>query len=384
MKGIDKNVIYLGWVSFFTDMASSMVTTVLPLYVVYALHEGVDKLGIIIAVSTFVSYIFRILFGYLSDRFDMVKPFVVSGYFISALTKPLLAFAQSYITITLLRSSERMGKAIRSASKDALISSYVKNHQSGRTFGFHKMMDISGELSGAFIVFILFWVLSENIQTFKSIFLYTLLPGLLASAIALFWVKDRPKRANKPKAVINKADYALLIPLFIYFGFLLFVMSEQYIIVLAKERGFSFTLIPLLIMVYTLFQALLSYKSGSISDTIGSMQALLIAFFSGFIALFMLTINLWISMLFLALFSVMSLNAMRAFISNKAQSVAFMYGIFYAGTAICSSLGAFIMGLLWQHFGISVLIRVSEIGMLFVMALLLFYLFTKREKNAVA
>jgi uncharacterized membrane protein len=60
---INKNIIALGFVSFFTDMASSMVTTILPLYVVYILNDGVDKLGIIIAVATFVSYFFRIIFG---------------------------------------------------------------------------------------------------------------------------------------------------------------------------------------------------------------------------------------------------------------------------------------------------------------------------------
>jgi len=64
-------------------MASSMVTTILPLYVVYILNDGVDKLGIIIAVATFISYFFRIVFGYLSDKYQVVKPFVVSGYVVS-------------------------------------------------------------------------------------------------------------------------------------------------------------------------------------------------------------------------------------------------------------------------------------------------------------
>ena len=88
MRNIDKNIIYLGWVSFFTDFSSAMVTTLLPLYVVYILNEGVDKLGIIIAVASFVSYFFRLLFGYLSDRYRLVKPLVVIGYFMSAVTHP--------------------------------------------------------------------------------------------------------------------------------------------------------------------------------------------------------------------------------------------------------------------------------------------------------
>jgi MFS family permease len=71
---IDRNVVALGWVSFFTDMASAMITSILPIFIVYTLHEGVEKLGVVVAVATFVSYAFRILFGVLSDRLGVVNP----------------------------------------------------------------------------------------------------------------------------------------------------------------------------------------------------------------------------------------------------------------------------------------------------------------------
>lgn len=84
MRDINTNIISLGWVSFFTDISSSIVNTLLPIYVVYILNEGIDNLGIILAIATFVFYVFRILFGYLSDKYKIVKPFVVVGYIISA------------------------------------------------------------------------------------------------------------------------------------------------------------------------------------------------------------------------------------------------------------------------------------------------------------
>jgi len=121
---INKNIIALGFVSFFTDMASSMVTSVLPLFVVYVLHEGVDKLGFIVGIATFVSYGFRFVFGYLSDKYKIVKPFVVAGYAISAVTKPLLYFSNGWVSVATLRGIERIGKAVRSATKDSLISAY--------------------------------------------------------------------------------------------------------------------------------------------------------------------------------------------------------------------------------------------------------------------
>jgi MFS family permease len=238
LKNIDKNVIYLGWVSFFTDMASSMITTLLPIFVVYVLKEGVDKLGIIIAVASFISYMFRIIFGYLSDRFEIVKPFVVGGYLLSALSKPLLAYSSSFSSVALLRGVERMGKAIRSASKDSLISSFVKNKAHGKTFGFHKMMDIAGEMSGAIVIFVTFIYFSQSEFVIREIFKLTIIPGLIATFIALFFVKDAPKKSKIKNIVVNRDDFKLLPILFIYFGFVFFIMSEQFLILRAKDMGF--------------------------------------------------------------------------------------------------------------------------------------------------
>ncbi|MEJ2469206.1 MAG: MFS transporter, partial [Campylobacterales bacterium] len=74
MKSIDPNVVRLGWVSYFTDLSSAMVNPLLPIFVVTVLHEGMDKLGIIVALATFVSYALRLLSGYLADRYGIVKP----------------------------------------------------------------------------------------------------------------------------------------------------------------------------------------------------------------------------------------------------------------------------------------------------------------------
>ncbi len=118
MKTIDKNVVMLGWVSFFTDMASAMINPILPIFVVLFLHEGMDKLGLIVAIATFVSYALRLLSGYISDRYGIVKPLVVGGYALSALSKPLMGLSQGYHSVAGLNALERLGKGIRSAPKD--------------------------------------------------------------------------------------------------------------------------------------------------------------------------------------------------------------------------------------------------------------------------
>ena len=162
MRGIDRNVVMLGWVSFFTDMASAMVNPILPIFVVSVLHQGVDKLGIIVAVATFVSYALRLLSGYISDRYGIVKPLVVGGYALSALSKPLIGFSQGYRSVAALKALERLGKGLRSAPKDLMIAHYSPKEGSGKSFGFHKTLDIAGELSGTLLLFGLLWCLGQN------------------------------------------------------------------------------------------------------------------------------------------------------------------------------------------------------------------------------
>jgi MFS family permease len=372
MKNIDKNVIYLGWVSFFTDMSSNMITTLLPVFVVYVLHEGVDKLGIIIAVATFISYAFRILFGYLSDKYQIVKPFVVTGYFISAISKPLLAFSNTYISVALLRGVERMGKAIRSASKDSLISSYVKNKEHGKTFGFHKMMDIAGELSGALVIFLIFRFITEDEHSIRMIFELTIIPGLIATFIVLFFVKDAPKKEKKDSVVVNRSDYKLLPVLFIYFGFVFFIMSDQYFILKARNDGYGLEMIPLFVMMLTAIQTFTSYYSGVLSDKIGVVRTMLLAFIFGIVSISMMNINLWVAFGFLGLFTILSINAVRSYISEYAESKGFVFGIFYGGVAFFSALGSLSMGYIWKFYGFEQALLFSEVGMsLMFVALLL-------------
>jgi MFS family permease len=374
MWHINKNVIYLGLCSFCTDFASSMITTLLPLYVVYILNEGVDKLGIVIAVASFVSYFFRIVFGYVSDRFGLIKSLVVSGYFISALTKPMLALAQGYQGIALLRGLERMGKAVRSAPKDAMISAYSEYNKSGRTFGFHKMLDIAGELGGALCIFLILTWFTLDKDSIRVIFAATLIPGLIATAIAMFLVEDVvPAEITKNKAVFHAQDLRLLPLIMLYFSAMFFIMSDQFMIIQAKEAGYAIAIIPIFIITLTLTQTLTSYVGGIISDKIGNSMMLLIAFVFGSLSIVALWQQfIWLSFIFLGLFTVISLNTIRAYISQNAKSKAFVYGLFYGGIALSSSLGAIVIGQLWNRFGFEYAVLFSLTGMGILMTVLIY------------
>ena len=360
---IHKNIKALGWVSFFTDMASAMITPLLPIFLVFVLHENVQTLGYTIAIATFISYFFRILFGYLSDKFKITKPFIVIGYTISALTKPLFYYAQSWQNIASLRGVERMGKAIRSASKDRLISEYVQKNQHGKTFGFHKTMDIAGELFGALLVFCIlyFWGSSEGI--IRNVFALTLLPGVMGVIIMIFFVKDSPAPVKTSEYKWEKSDYRLFPILISYFLFLIFLFGDAFFLLQAKESGYTTTVLPLFVIVLTLTQTLLSYGVGEKIDQIGSEKMLLGSFFFGLFATISLYFHsLWIAFIFLGIFTVSSLNAIRSIISQKAKNKSTVYGLFYGGTAITTAFGALVVGHIWNAYGSNMAMCFSIFG----------------------
>ncbi len=379
---INKNVIALGFVSFFTDMASSMVTSILPIFIVYTLHQGVDKLGYVVAIATFISYAFRILFGYLSDRFQVVKPFVITGYLLSAITKPLLYISISWQSVATLRGVERVGKAVRSASKDSLISAYSEG-ESGKTFGFHKMMDIAGELLGSLIVFGVIFYFGESEALFRSIFLATLIPGIVAVIIVVIFVNDVPHQEKQNHFDLKK-DYHILPLLFIYFGFIFFMFNDSFFLIRAKEVGITTEYIPLLVVLLNLTQTLLSYFIGLKVDAIGAKKILTLSFVCGLLSIGSIYYGFIIfGFIFLGLFIVGSLNALRAYISDQAQNKGTVYGILYGGVALFGAFGALTTGLIWKYFEAQGAIAFSFTGMFitFIIHLLVINSTTYPNKN---
>jgi len=348
---VNKNILALGFVSFFTDMASSMIGSVLPLFIVYGLHEGVDKLGFVVAIATFVSYAFRIVFGVLSDRYRIVKPFVVAGYLVSAVTKPLLALATSWPQVAGLRGTERMGKAIRSATKDSLIAAWA-GAKSGRSFGIHKMMDAAGEVSGALIAFGVLYLLGKDEAVFRELFGWTLVPGLLAVIVLVLFVEDAPYRAHPLPEWDWREDRAMLPHLLFYFVFVFFLLGDAFFLIRAKESGIPILYAPLLIVLYQLVQTVLSYAAGVQIDRFSPRNILVAAMAFGVASVAALAMN-WVVTAFvlLGIFTVASLNALRTWIADEATRKGTVYGFLYGGVALFAALGAVVAGQIWHHAG---------------------------------
>ncbi len=375
----------LGWVSFFTDMASAMIMPILPIFVVVVLEEGMDKLGIIVAISTFASYALRLVSGYISDRYGIVKPLVVAGYAFSALSKPLIGLTQGYKTVAGLQVAERLGKGLRSAPKDVMIVQYSTARASGKTFGFHKMMDIAGELSGALLLFVLLWYFGQSETVMRNIFYATFVPGIIGLVIVAFFVRDVPKLQShyKQAFTLTQNDKKTIGALFFYFLFLLFVFSPSFFTMQAKAVGIATAVIPLLFVVSSGVQTMSSYLFGILIDQFGVKHVMAFSYACGVASQGFLMLKspffTWISYAFLGLFTVASLNANRAFIAQSATNKGSVYGVFYAGVALFGALGAYIAGLIWEHWNMQNALIYSLVGTL-VMTLL-FFLMKGRHEN---
>ncbi|WP_345988969.1 MFS transporter [Sulfurimonas sp. HSL1-2] len=374
MHTINQNVVRLGWVSYFTDLASAMVNPILPIFIVTVLHEGMDKLGIIVAVATFVSYALRMVSGYIADYYGVVKPLVVGGYLLSALSKPLLGLSQGWGSIAALRALERMGKGVRSAPKDLMIAAYSKQNAHGKTFGFHKTMDIAGEFSGTLLLFGLLWYFGESEEVIRTLFVATLLPGIIGVVIVIFLVRDVPKREQCTERFrLSAADKKTVMQLLFYFLFLFFIFSEAFFTVQAKTVGIATALIPLLFAVSTGVQTLTSYLFGLASDRFGGKAVSALGYGCGIAAQALLWLQTpaatWAAFAFLGLFTVATLNANRAMIAEQADNRGSVYGIFYAAVALFAAAGAAFGGWLWEQFGMQTALDVALGGTLAVSVL---------------
>lgn len=195
---ISKQVFILGMVSLFTDIASEMLYPVAPIFLTAVLGSSMAVVGLIEGIAEVTAGFLKGYFGNLSDKLGKRSVFVVLGYGISALAKPLPGIFPSVPIVLTARVSDRIGKGIRTAPRDALLASY-SNGNSGAVFGFHRAMDTLGAAIGPILALILLHFFPNN---FQLIFLIAFFPSVAAVFLTLL-VKDKQNSAK----VKSKKNY---------------------------------------------------------------------------------------------------------------------------------------------------------------------------------
>ncbi|HIE43376.1 MAG TPA: MFS transporter [Candidatus Omnitrophica bacterium] len=355
MKENQKNIIYLGLVSFINDTASKIILPILPLFIREIGGMGL-AVGIISGLGESIASIFKMFAGYWSDKAGKRKPFVFWGYLISSAGKFLLVFAKIWPHVLLLRVSERFGKGVRSAPRDAILAASTKREKRGKGFGIHRAMDSGGAVSGAIIAFILFWYLGFD---FRSIFLTAGIVSFL-SLIPLAPIREKVGERKSKSLKIELKCLSKQLKLFMVIATLFALGNFSYMFfVLRTQRYFEGKLsigIPIfLYILYNTSYTLFTIPSGILSDKIGRKSVLFAGY--GLFGLVCLGFIFSKSLLFfIILFVLFGLNyalvnaTERAFVSDLSDEDlrGTALGTFHMLTSLATLPAGLIAGLLWD------------------------------------
>jgi MFS family permease len=190
IESIPKPVRSLGWVSFFADVSSEMIYPFISIFVVGLLGAPAAVLGMTEGLAEGLVSFLKGWSGWHSDRTGKRLPYVRWGYGLAALAKPLMGFASAWPLVTLARGLDRFGKGIRGSARDALISDVVDSSNSGKAFGYHRMMDTSGALVGVLLGYALLHVTHDQI---RPLLFVAGVPGGCAVLITLL-LRETPRK----------------------------------------------------------------------------------------------------------------------------------------------------------------------------------------------
>ena len=267
---VSANVVYLGLTSFFTDISSEMVSTVLPIYLLFGLRVAAIQLGVVDGLYQGVTALVQLGAGRIADR-GHHKQVAVVGYALSGLGKlGLLAFGGAVGPLVGIILADRTGKGIRTAPRDALISMSSHPRQLGTAFGVHRAMDTAGALIGPLIAFGLLTLLPNR---FDAIWVVSACFAGLGLATLTLLVRGRP-RVSSPAAVPTlRATLAMLNTrsfrniVLAAGGLGLVTISDAFVyLTMQHQLGFDARLLPLLYVASALAYLVLAVPMGLLAD----------------------------------------------------------------------------------------------------------------------
>ncbi len=279
---VSANVVALGLTSLLTDVSSEMVASVLPLYLVTYLGLTPMHLGIVDGLSHSATALLRVAGGWASDRFERCKPVAAAGYALSFLSRVLLLFSQSALPVAVSVSIDRLGKGIRTAPRDVLISLSTEQERLGLAFGVHRAMDSAGAMLGPLVAIA---VLAAVPGGFDVVFVMSIAFGGCGLAALLLLVSERPRSAmvSKRQTVVD-SEQSRLVAVFgiapfrrlaaVAGAFSLMTVGDGLLYLLLQRRaGLSGFLLPAMYVATSISYAILAQPGGRLADAVGRGRA---------------------------------------------------------------------------------------------------------------
>lgn len=399
MRIITRTVLILSFVSLFADVASEMLYPIIPIYL-DEIGFSVLGIGILEGFVNFAAGISKGYFGKLSDEKGYRLPFVKLGYALSAISKPLVVFFTTAIWIFFVRTLDRLGKGVRVAAKDALLSQEATKETKARVFGFNRSLDTAGATIGPVIalIFLLYYP-----KDYKTLFYLAFIPGVI-SVLLLFLLKEKKQTASTLEKgnfftffkywKIATPEYKKLVAGLLVFA--LFNSSDLFLILKTKEAigkntielfNTSFdsdTITIAAYVVYNLVWAIGSYPLGALADKIGFKTLFLIGLALFAIAYAGFAFDPSITTIFI-LFGIYGVYAAatdgvsKAWITNIAhdKNTATAVGFYTSCQSICTFAASSIAGLIWHKLGSSYAFSITA-GISFLVMIYFFLSFKKK------
>lgn len=398
-KNLSGNVFALSVVSFLNDTSSEIIYPLLPVFLALTLGASPFAIGLIEGFAESVAAFIKLFSGYLSDKFNKRKLPVFLGYSLAALTRPLLAFVATWQQVLFVRLTDRVGKGIRGAPRDAILASSVPPDKRGLAFGFNRAADHLGAVFGPVAAFILLYFLATNpddptAQDYRQVFLFASVPVALGLFVIVFFVKekqiDHTEETEKPKIKLSLKEFDGNFKRFLVV-IALFTLSnstDAFLLLRAEQAGIGVAFLPILWMALHFSKVIFSLIGGDLSDRIGRKKTILAGWivyalvYAGF-AFVDSPWQAWALFIIYGAYFGLTEGVEKALVADlvepEKRGTAFgFYNLAYSITVFPASI---IFGALWTRFNAETAFLVSA-TISIIAAIVLLTIQTKQKKTA--
>lgn len=391
-SSLERNVIYTGLTSFFTDTSTKMIYSVMPLFLL-SMGSSKTTISLIEGIAESTASLLKALSGLWSDKIEKKKPFMIIGYGLTAIITPIYSLVFAPIQVLYLRFIERLGKGLRTAPRDSLISSSTSQSKMGSSFGFQKAMDNSGAIIGPLIAFLMLKLLPLD---YSNIFLLATIPAILGVLTILIFIKEPKERNNNSTSIIKEKNKVSLknLPknyylfLGVVFLFSLGNSTDALLLIKTYETNIDKAYIPFIYMIFNSVSVFLAIPIGRLSDKIGRSKLIIAGFIVYSIVYFGFglfnSINVFIILFVLyGLYSALVDGSQKALVSDLVSSElkGTGFGLYHAIIGISVLPASIIAGKLYDNVNSSAPFYFGAIMSLCAALLMIFFSFShKKEK----